>query len=753
MSTSGTTTTYSIRYPEGTDALDVHGDMQSLAESVETALDAFAADIEGPGVSVTNNSLVRFDGTVGNTIQGSVAVLSDTGGLSGVTFITMAGALSTTDDSDAVSSVTGSITTAGGIGVAKNLHVGVDMSVDNVVTISGGSLFVDHPSSDSYIDVNSVGGQESGFTLQSNDTIRWTIARDASTSDLVIHRSPSGSFIDSPFTINLGSGAVTLTDDLSVGGSLDVTADATIGFDLTVTGETTVSTPISDYHAATKKYIDDIAIGSSAGNVLGPGAATETAVTRFDGVTGKLLQNSVVLIGDTGEVAGVSSLEASGLVTLTDVTESSSSITGSLTTVGGIGVGKSLFVGDALDVTGEATFYSGLTVTEDDIYSVLDTYITVDADISNESGVELQTSTSPRWKIARNATSEELVIERYPTGAYVGDAISLDIDTGDATFEADVTVGGAINADSTGAADPQVQWMDDGVVRWRALSDTSTSHNYRLLRYSAGGSYQGDSLKFAAVDGAAEFEADVTVGGDVVVDQTPGTADGRLIIDVDPTATGKVQFNQDGVSIWQMRCNSDDSFTLLNSAAANSLSIANATSKITVGGDIELGSGGPTQSSGTGDPEGVVTAPVGSAFYRTDGGTSTSFYIKESGVGNTGWTAGGGAGGSMVPVAVSTTYTVDFFDALVVATSGTFTITLPTPTDPGEQHTIKNSGTGIVTLEPTGAETIDSETSIPLVQWDSIAVVSDGTDWIIINNDLSYWELDKSLLDGGTRLA
>ena len=41
--------------------------------------------------------------------------------------------------------------------------------------------------------------------------------------------------------------------------------------------------------------------------------------------------------------------------------------------------------------------------------------------------------------------------------------------------------------------------------------------------------------------------------------------------------------------------------------------------------------------SGTGSPEGVVTAPVGSRYRRTDGGAGTSFYVKESGTGNTGW--------------------------------------------------------------------------------------------------------------------
>ncbi len=46
---------------------------------------------------------------------------------------------------------------------------------------------------------------------------------------------------------------------------------------------------------------------------------------------------------------------------------------------------------------------------------------------------------------------------------------------------------------------------------------------------------------------------------------------------------------------------------------------------------------GPVWKSGSGTPEGVVTAPVGSLFSRTDGGAGTSLYVKQSGAGNTGW--------------------------------------------------------------------------------------------------------------------
>lgn len=43
--------------------------------------------------------------------------------------------------------------------------------------------------------------------------------------------------------------------------------------------------------------------------------------------------------------------------------------------------------------------------------------------------------------------------------------------------------------------------------------------------------------------------------------------------------------------------------------------------------------------TGSGTPEGAITAVVGSTYHRSNGGAGTSFYVKESGTGNTGWVA------------------------------------------------------------------------------------------------------------------
>lgn len=43
--------------------------------------------------------------------------------------------------------------------------------------------------------------------------------------------------------------------------------------------------------------------------------------------------------------------------------------------------------------------------------------------------------------------------------------------------------------------------------------------------------------------------------------------------------------------------------------------------------------------TGKGTPEGNYKAGVGTLYLRTDGGASTTLYVKESGTGNTGWIA------------------------------------------------------------------------------------------------------------------
>jgi hypothetical protein len=63
---------------------------------------------------------------------------------------------------------------------------------------------------------------------------------------------------------------------------------------------------------------------SLGGDVVGPASATDNAIARFDTTTGKLLQNSVVTVSDTGATTGFTTLAASTSVT-TPIVQASNS--------------------------------------------------------------------------------------------------------------------------------------------------------------------------------------------------------------------------------------------------------------------------------------------------------------------------------------------------------------------------------------------------------------------------------------------
>jgi hypothetical protein len=50
--------------------------------------------------------------------------------------------------------------------------------------------------------------------------------------------------------------------------------------------------------------------GGGTGDVVGPASSTDNAIARFDSTTGKLIQNSVVIVDDAGTITGVAALAA-----------------------------------------------------------------------------------------------------------------------------------------------------------------------------------------------------------------------------------------------------------------------------------------------------------------------------------------------------------------------------------------------------------------------------------------------------------
>ena len=108
-----------------------------------------------------------------------------------------------------------------------------------------------------------------------------------------------------------------------------------------------------------------------------------------------------------------------------------------------------------------------------------------------------------------------------------------------------------------------------------------------------------------------------------------------IVIDSGSTAAQQSQIilNDRGVAKWTISKLTDGRLNIYNNDQAISILILNPFDK-----SVALSSGAKIFSN-TGSPEGSVTAPIGSLYTNTSGGTSTTLYVKTSGTGNTGWTA------------------------------------------------------------------------------------------------------------------
>ena len=92
------------------------------------------------------------------------------------------------------------------------------------------------------------------------------------------------------------------------GADTDLVRPSDWNADHTLTGLGTMAEQNANNVAITGGTITGV---TGLGDVAGPASSTDNAVARYDSTTGKIIQNSVVIVGDTGIVTGVTELTAS----------------------------------------------------------------------------------------------------------------------------------------------------------------------------------------------------------------------------------------------------------------------------------------------------------------------------------------------------------------------------------------------------------------------------------------------------------
>lgn len=329
------------------------------------------------GVS-TDNAVVRWDGTTGRLVQNSVVSISDTGAITGVTTIGgvdptrwvkgppasnanhVAVFVDTTGKEitdTPVSIDTAGLMTVADVTVTNSVSVGTTIngrdpdlwvqgpgaSTDNRVMLFSGTSGV--LAKQSVVAIDSTGNITNVATINSIDPSNWVRGpASSSTGQLATFSGTTGKLIQVA-TVTASGNALSNVGSIN---SITVGSTTLSG----VTGLNSITVGTSSLSSVTA--LNSITVGTStlAGLttinsinpstwVVGPGSATDNHIARYDGTTGKLIQDSNIAIDDSGNITGAGTYNGRDLSFL-QIGRSSILGTGSITTSGLSGMSGSV---------------------------------------------------------------------------------------------------------------------------------------------------------------------------------------------------------------------------------------------------------------------------------------------------------------------------------------------------------------------------------------------------------------------------
>lgn len=257
--------------------------------------------------SNSTNNAINDSSVSGTTVTDALNTLSTSDGISnasGAPGTTVSDALTALSDSDGIDNASGVVGTKvsdaldtlnSGKANSSHGHVPADVTMTNGFAVlgrssgSGGSATELIPTS-TYRFLG-YDGTSTGFKTITGDYIDTASIPYTKLSNVAAHS----------FLVR-ATGTAGPPDEIAVGtsqligrGSSGNVAPISLGSGLSMSGTTLSAT------------------GGGTGDVVGPASATDNAVARFDTTTGKLIQNSVVAIDDTGTISGVDIMTANTL--------------------------------------------------------------------------------------------------------------------------------------------------------------------------------------------------------------------------------------------------------------------------------------------------------------------------------------------------------------------------------------------------------------------------------------------------------
>ena len=298
--------------------------------------------------------------------------------------------------------------------------------------------------------------------------------------------------------------------------------------------------------------------------------------------------------------------------------------------------------------------------------------------------IRFNTNANYRWAVGANSTTEsgsnvgsDFVVSSFADNSGVlSTPLTITRSTGAIALAGDLTISKAtatFNITSTsGDAYSRISRLagnggyyevhTGGVRRWvmgantSAESGSNLGSNFAIYAYDDAGSLLSTPLSISRYNGATTLSGDLTIGKSdarLTVDSTAN--DGYVNIQALANKYAGVIFRTGSSPRWGIvksnygepgsNVGSDLLISRYTDAGAwigNNISIERANGRVTLydsgaTAGLALGSNGPRMMSGTGSPEGVVTAPIGSIWFQSDSTVGVTHWIKATGTGNTGW--------------------------------------------------------------------------------------------------------------------
>lgn len=336
-----------------------------------------------PSINVTSGALVVTGGF----------------GLSGA--MNSAGIVTLTNTTDSSGISTGSLVlTNGGLGVARSVNIGADLTVVGTSSFTGTVTLTDLSHSGVYTNTNSTASTSpttgsalfsGGVGISGNLNLGSSLSV-ASTSTF----TGNASFVG-VITINNATDATSLTvASMVTSGGISVTKSLRVGTTATISGSTSISGVLTVLNAtvSTSTSTGSVVISGGVGiagavNIGGSGSFTgavtlsstsnHVGVATFSNVTdataanvgsvvslGGIAAAKSVYVGTNLRVIGTSTqaaITASGIVSITNATASTATTNGALVVSGGTGIAGSINCGGNLTLTGGATIGGTVTFT------------------------------------------------------------------------------------------------------------------------------------------------------------------------------------------------------------------------------------------------------------------------------------------------------------------------------------------------------------------------------------------------------